>query len=71
MSEVKKCPKCGGILASGYIIPPHGIRWTERKRERYVGDAEKLVSGITWVFQALPNIPAVRCRQCRIVIFSY
>ena len=31
LSEIKKCPKCGGGLDEGYIIMIRGSCWNENK----------------------------------------
>jgi hypothetical protein len=34
MTDVMKCPKCGGEMEEGYVRLSEGIRWRTRDRAR-------------------------------------
>ncbi|MEM3622711.1 MAG: PF20097 family protein [Candidatus Bathyarchaeia archaeon] len=62
--SIKKCPICGGELDRGYIFSSSTIRW----------DLEKPKFSWVWTFRDIVpfwNAPALRCKQCEIVIFDW
>jgi uncharacterized protein with PIN domain len=61
MSEIKKCPKCGGELEQGFVTAPRGIYWNDKENKR-----QTLISMWTWT---MPKIEAWRCGKCNLVIF--
>lgn len=66
MSDVKKCPKCGGELEKGVIqlsLRSDGIVfWNAEDIE------EKLMSHY-WLSPR--DLPAWRCKKCELAIFLY
>jgi predicted nucleic-acid-binding Zn-ribbon protein len=63
MSEVKKCPKCGGEVEKGVIQFPlrDVVFWNANDVE------EKLVSQYWQVHDFL----AWRCKKCKLAVFLY
>jgi len=59
MSEVKKCPECGGAMEKGYIIT-EGIRWSKEKHARLA----------LWE-DFIPNVEAYRCTNCKLVMIPH
>lgn len=68
LTSIEKCPTCGGELDKGYIHMPRGIYWDTQKHNWHVYTSETIISMWAWT---LPKAPALRCKQCRIVIFDY
>lgn len=70
MSEVKKCPKCGGELESGFIHATRGLFW-DTKKQRLVFNTftGTLISG--WSGFTMPQARAWRCKKCELVVFLY
>jgi len=62
MSEVKKCPKCGGDVENGLLNAPRGIDWLAQTY------TETLLSPWHW---KMPKLKAWRCKRCELVIFTY
>jgi hypothetical protein len=67
MSEVKRCPKCGGELEKGVIqLSLRGsdiIFWNAENIE------ERLISQY-WPSQ-MRDLPAWRCKKCQLAAFLY
>jgi ssDNA-binding Zn-finger/Zn-ribbon topoisomerase 1 len=67
MSEVKKCPKCGGKLEKGVMqvsLRGGGIAfWGKENIE------EKLISRRFW--EELRDLSAWRCKKCQLAVFLW
>jgi len=70
LSEIKKCPKCGGGLDEGYIIMIRGSCWNENKPGfwKFAG-LNKPLTRVGW--WRTPSFPSLRCRKCHLVTFDY
>ena len=76
--ELDSCPKCGGALEQGYLLGKQNrIRWSVSPKGMTIFHGVPLIKlekgfwrNSRWWFYA-PSIPAKRCEQCRLVIFSY
>lgn len=64
MSEVKKCPKCGGELERGVMQASHIAFWNKDDIE------EHLTSVLGFRGTSLES-QAFRCKNCELVIFYY
>lgn len=68
LASVQKCPICGGELSRGYIGASRGVTWDAEKSKR-------MFIGIWSSALILPfstnNIPALRCKKCKLVLFGY
>jgi hypothetical protein len=75
MSEVEKCPKCGGEMERGYIpIGIRGLRWSTRKHKwgassLFQGSVENLIGNRLRFYMA--NVEAYRCAKCKLVLAYY
>lgn len=65
LSEIRKCPTCGGELEKGYLLSS-GIWWDTEKHDFQPGK-ERLTDYPAWT---QTNFAALRCRNCRIIMFS-
>jgi hypothetical protein len=69
LDSMKKCPFCGGELDKGYI---HSYIYWDTVRHKYLMGVpfakEILISPYSWT---VPYAPALKCNDCRIVIFDY
>ena len=68
MNEVKKCPECCGEMEQGFIHAPRGIYWDTEEHKWHIFTSETLIS--MWQ-STMPRVQAQRCKQCKLVIFSY
>lgn len=76
--ELNSCPNCGGSFEQGYLLGKQNrIRWSVSPKGMTIFHGVpllKLEKGFwrnkRWWMYA-PSIPAKRCRQCRLAIFSY
>jgi hypothetical protein len=68
VSELLKCPKCGGPLEKGYIHAPRGIYWDTEKHDWNVLFSEELLSQFALT---MPKAQGFRCPKCKLVLFSY
>ena len=76
--ELDSCPKCGGGLKQGYLLGKQNrIRWSVSPKGMTIFHGVPLIKlekgfwrNSRWWFYA-PSIPAKRCEQCRLAIFSY
>lgn len=72
MSEVEKCPKCGGGMEKGYVASKM-VAWSDKK----IGNLslKGLWSGQLIISGGYPypiqNVEAYRCTECKLVIFEY
>jgi hypothetical protein len=66
LSEVKKCPKCGGEMEKGFLVTPRPLWWDTEKHSVNAG-GEKLVP---FSF-GMHNLDAYRCSKCKLVLFKY
>ena len=66
ITSIKKCPICEGKIDEGYIVG--GVSWDTKKHKYDIGNAKRLVPYLSWT---VPNLPALKCKQCKIVIFDY
>ncbi|MFZ5857040.1 MAG: PF20097 family protein [Chloroflexota bacterium] len=64
------CPQCGQEMEKGYVLGHHSIRWAidEKQGSQFAIAAEALSPIPFW---ENPRLPALRCRQCDLVIFQY
>jgi ribosomal protein L24E len=68
MSEVKKCPYCGGEMQNGYVISDGQIIcWSEKKSSIFLVKGELLKRSIWTPI----NLKAHRCTHCELVLFYY
>ena len=76
--NLNACIKCGGELESGYLLGKQNrIRWSSSNKGMTIFHGVPLIklekgfwrSPYWWKYA--PSIAAKRCRQCRLVIFSY
>ena len=72
------CPKCGGELRPGYVLGKHNrIRWSVSSKGVTIFHGVPLIklkkniwsNWRNWLYA--PNIPAKRCENCKLVIFTY
>lgn len=78
MSEVERCPKCGGPLDKGYVLTPSSLAWDKVKPSLgkelltlgmpYSKDSELLSPLIQYKIAAFS---AARCVKCQIILFDY
>lgn len=72
MSDVMKCPKCGGELEKGYVAAKL-VAWTNEKISNW--SLKGLWSGQLIINGGYPyniqNVEAYRCTKCQLVIFEY
>jgi DNA-directed RNA polymerase subunit M/transcription elongation factor TFIIS len=68
MSEVKKCPKCGGEMERGYLI-------TDGTQIRWAHEPHKLIMRGEVLMDVIPvitmNFKAHRCSDCKLILFNY
>jgi Domain of unknown function (DUF6487) len=72
MSEVLKCPKCGGQLQKGFLYLPRGALWDAKRRYVYSYSARS--SGWLfdpWMVPRAQIVEAWKCPNCRLAIFGY
>ncbi len=70
LSEIKKCPRCGGGLREGHMIIKMSW-WNESKPDRWwkFGTRNVPLTNLgTWHH---PAFPALRCISCHFVTFDY
>jgi hypothetical protein len=67
MSEVKKCPKCGGDMEQGFMYVGKGIYWDKDENRWVYRGMETLI--FRW--RSPIGVQAQRCKQCRLVTFFY
>jgi hypothetical protein len=65
MSEVKKCPECGGEMEKGFLVTNRPLRWDTRPH-MHIARGELLTPVLDMV-----NLEAYRCTKCRLVVFRY
>jgi hypothetical protein len=68
LGPIKECPICGGELDKGYIGASGGVTWDAKKSKRlfvYMWSAALMLPFYT------QNIPALRCKNCELVLFHY
>jgi phage FluMu protein Com len=68
MTEVVKCPECGGVLEAGFIQLPSGAYWDTKEHKWRIKESRALIS--RWEFP-MPNARAWKCPRCRLAIFEY
>jgi hypothetical protein len=78
MSEVERCPKCGGPLDKGYVLTDKSLAWDKVKPsfgkelltfgDPYSKDSELLSPLIPYKIAAFT---AARCVKCQIILFDY
>jgi len=66
MSEVKKCPECGGEMEKGFLISPRTLWWNTQKQEVFLGGEQLLRSN--WKGN---NLEGYRCKKCQLIVFKY
>lgn len=69
MSEVKKCPKCGGELEKGFLNS-HSSLWWDTKPHKVMQDGEQLTPSLNWRW-SIQNLEAYRCKKCKLIMFEY
>jgi hypothetical protein len=78
MSEIEKCPKCGGKLDKGYVLAPKFLAWDKVKpsfKEEFLSfggpyskDSELLTPLVPY---RIATFTAARCTKCNIILFDY
>ena len=68
-----RCPKCLKEMERGYVYTPstgfRTVRWsTEHSMDMMEFKGETIIPTDNW---GSIKIPALRCPECRIVVFSY
>jgi hypothetical protein len=64
------CPKCGGAMERGYITgQATRLRWCEKPNTKTIFAGKPLRKKRT--FWSAPTIEAVRCKRCKIGMFTY
>jgi DNA-directed RNA polymerase subunit RPC12/RpoP len=67
-TTVQNCPVCGGEIVKGYVTAIRGVLWDDRKiKRRFVWSWS---SALVMPFYS-QNVPALRCKNCSLVIFRY
>lgn len=67
MASISKCPSCNGELEKGYAIT-EAVSWDTQKTRFFRGPKYLLSKYPAWT---LTTFPALRCVNCKIVIFDY
>ena len=71
LAPIQKCPICGRDLCKGYIILGGGIFW-DKKKHKWDVDTSKLLFPYSFLLRwSIPNLPALRCKKCKLLIFNY
>jgi hypothetical protein len=68
LASIARCPICGEELEKGYIGASRGITWDVKKSKRifvYIWSSALILPFST------QNIPALRCKKCRLALFHY
>ncbi len=73
LNSLRECPVCKGELEKGYIHAQEGIYWDTKRHtiltHTWVDrSAETIISRWSWT---TPSAPALRCKECKIVVFDY
>jgi hypothetical protein len=76
--EPSRCRNCGSELRPGYVLGKHNrIRWSVSSKGMTIFHGVPLIklkkniwsNWRNWLYA--PNIPATRCENCKLVIFTY
>jgi len=68
VTKIETCPLCGGVLRHGGLGPGYGLRWYDRVRRVFT--IFGFMEGERVSAAYYRTTPAVRCPQCKAVIFA-
>ncbi len=66
--NLDRCPRCGGMMESGFIIPTGAVRWDTEMHSTFPRGEDLVGQHPAW--RAF-NRPAQRCVTCKLAIFRY
>ena len=63
------CPKCGKVMEEGFIHSPKQIMWSLDGISRLFDLYDEYL--VPMSFRRSIKVPALRCKECKIVIFEH
>jgi hypothetical protein len=69
MNDTVRCTECSNEVKQGYIFSPRRICWSE-SADSILADFGSEVLIEDAIFK-ISKIPALRCEQCKLVIFRH
>lgn len=63
------CPKCGQVMVEGYVHSPKQIMWSLDGISRIFDFYDEYL--VPMSFRRSNKVPALRCKECKIVLFEY
>ena len=76
-TDVKKCPKCGSDMEKGFLISARSFFWSAEPHDNILAYSpwHVFTKGVEIIakesFTSIANVPAYRCRKCKLVLFDY
>jgi Zn-finger nucleic acid-binding protein len=71
MSEVKKCPECGGEMEKGFVNTSSWVFWDTKEHKRGIFGRPGGEVIIPLSLFTVRNVEADRCPKCRLILFKY
>ena len=75
-ARITTCPECHREMERGYIpIGDRGLQWSTKKH-KWLADSlwqesVESLTGDTFCFYQLGNVPALLCRNCKLILVYY